>query len=259
MAVRKYAARLLDGRHTLGQAQELAHAAGMLSVVLAWLAHDLGEPQTALAYCADARAHGTAAGMGDVCAWADDAAATTCLYADQPQRAADYAFRGLTAATSTAARVRLAAQTARAQARSGNADAFVSARRLAHEAAAGLPPHASGLFSADQVRLLSFDATSYLALGQPRPARAAAEDAVTEYDSAAYRSPTRAAIAHLDLADAHAALGGLDVALTHGSIALRVQRHADAINTRAHHLANTLILKDSRSPAVQSFVQKLAH
>ncbi|MCM2424166.1 hypothetical protein [Streptomyces sp. RKAG293] len=258
MALRAYAARLLAGRHTLGQGQDLAHAAGMLSVVLAWLAQDLGQPRAALAYCADARAHGTAAAVGDVCAWADDAAATTCLYADQPHRAAQYAGRGLSTATSTSARVRLAAQTARAQARSGNTDAFTSARSLAHEAAAGLPQHASGLFSADQVRLLGFDATSYLALGKPRPARAAAEDAVAQYDTAVYRSPTRAAIAHLDLADAHAALGSLDAALAHGTIALRSDRPADAIHTRAQHLANVLTIKDPRSPAVQAFVQQLA-
>jgi hypothetical protein len=256
-ALRQQAATLLASRHTLAQDRSLTHAAGTLSAILAWLAHDLGDSHAALAYCTDARAHGLTADALDVCAWADDAAATIALYGNQPERAVRYATRGLAAAPAGPARVRLAAQAARAHARIGDEDAHTEARTTAYTAARALPVHARGLFSADQIRLVGFDATSYLALGQPQQALSAAQDAVAQYDTATDRSPTRAAIAHLDLAAAHAALSHWDDATVHGSIALHSVRTADAITARAHNLACSVLRQQPTTPAAHVFAQRL--
>ncbi|MGH7511165.1 MAG: helix-turn-helix domain-containing protein, partial [Gemmatimonadales bacterium] len=47
----------IRGRHTLKELQDLYVYAGCLSELLAWLAHDLGNPRTARAYAVDSYAH----------------------------------------------------------------------------------------------------------------------------------------------------------------------------------------------------------
>ncbi|MGP4004448.1 XRE family transcriptional regulator [Streptomyces sp. 8N706] len=239
--LRRLTAVFRAGRRTLVQDRELVRTGGMLSVVLAWLAHDLGDTDAAQAFATDARHHDLAAESGILCAWADDVAATVHLYGDRPKHAAECAARGLAAAPpGTAAHVRLAAQSARAHARAGHSDQFADNRRLAEQLAGALPLHASGLFSADQVRVLSFEATSYLALSRPRQALTAAEQAVAQYRRGPHLSPTRAVIAHLDLAAAHASLGDYEAAIEAGTRALDAPRPADAITRRARDLASSL-------------------
>ncbi|MEV8413955.1 hypothetical protein AB0P45_10135 [Streptomyces niveus] len=254
--LRRHTATLLDGHHTLVQQRHLLAHAGMLSVILAWLAHDMGRTDAALAYATDARAHGHAAESGEVTAWAEDLTSTVHLYTCQPALAATYAERGLAAAPArSTAWVRLAAQRARALALDGNAEDFTVARRAAHRAATAFPAHASGLFSADQVRLVSFDATSHLALHQPEQARRCAEDAIAQYTGAAGHSPTRAAIARLDLATAHATLGDIDAALDAARPALTSPRPAAAITGKAHALAHALTAH--HHPAVTEFTDRV--
>lgn len=255
-ALRHHTAMLLNGKATLAQRRELAQVGGMLSIILAWLAHDLGEPIAAHAYCIDARAHGQAAEAPELCAWADDTAATIALYSNRPAQALAAAQRGLSVAPQgTAARVRLASQVARAFARLGAESRFVAAHAVAHEASNALPAHASGLFSADAVRVISYDASSWLWLDQPERARRAAAEAVAEYGAAPYGvlSPTRMAIAHLDLAAACTALGEIEGAVDHGHQALNCGRIADAVVTRAEGLAHDLSDCGGGTASVRSF------
>jgi len=261
---RRQVARLLGGRHTLREGRALARAGGLLSVALAWLAHDLGDTAAAEAYCLDARLHGEHAELPEVCAWAEDCRATIALYDERPQDALQAALRGRSRAPGgTAAEIRLTAQVARASARAGRLDGFELAMTEARAAQRRLPAHAAGLFSADAARIDSFEASGARMLGRPDRAARAATAALEHYRAAApgpdgrHRSPTRLAIALLDLAGAHAACGDLDAALASGEEALSGGRPAEAIRVRGRQLASALLARDPRSPQVRAFADRL--
>ncbi|MGP3978982.1 XRE family transcriptional regulator [Streptomyces sp. 8N114] len=259
--VRAEVAQLMEGRHTLVQGRELARLAGMLSVVLGWLAHDMGAATAAEAWCRDGYAHGLQAEVPEVCAWADDARATICLYDDRPGQALAAAERGAAhAPAGSRAAARLAGQLSRTSAAAGRPDAFAAAHRTALRHVEQLPAHGAGLFGADAVRLRSFDASSYLALDQPGRALKAAEDAICQYRSVPYhqQSPTRMAIAQLDAAEAHAALGQIDAALALGKDALGCQRMVAAITSRTARLLHRLHPHRHRHPQIQEFARTTA-
>lgn len=73
---RQRLAQLIQGPHTLRQGRQLYTDAGWLSELLAWLAHDLGDPTAAAAYCVDAWQYGWQAEHDELCAWAMDAKAS---------------------------------------------------------------------------------------------------------------------------------------------------------------------------------------
>lgn len=85
-------------RHTLREGREIARHAGMLSVVLAWIAHDTGDHGAVSAFAADASAHGQQADAPEVTAWAEDVLATDALYNERPLDALAAATRGLAVA-----------------------------------------------------------------------------------------------------------------------------------------------------------------
>ncbi|WP_037574255.1 hypothetical protein [Phaeacidiphilus oryzae] len=258
---RRQVAALMSGRHTMREARELARCAGLLSVVLGWLAHDLGETVAAEAYCLDARLHGEHAELPEVCAWAEDCRSTVALYAERPEIALSAALRGRAyAPAGTRAEVRLVGQVARACARSGRADEFRVVMAEARGFQDRLPAHAVGLFSADAARISSFEASGQRMLGRPDRARRAAEEALRQYREAgvgapggAAGSPTRLAIALLDLAGARAAEGELEGAVEAGREALRSPRPAEAINVRAAQLAKTLLSTYRGARAAKEF------
>jgi len=86
--------------------------------------------------------------------------------------------------------------------------------------------------------LTSYPATACLWLGQAEQARRHAEDALRVYSTVApeSRSPSREAIARLDLALAHAQLGNLDDAAHLGSMALAGERIVTSVRARAGDL-----------------------
>jgi hypothetical protein len=242
---RRQVAALMSGRHTLREGRELARYAGMFSAVLGWLAHDLGDAVASEAYCLDARLHGEHAELPAVCAWAEDCRATVALYAERPEAALAAALRGRAyAPAGTAAEVRLTGQVARACARAGRAEQFRSELVGARAFRDRLPAHAVGLFTADAVRIWSFEASGHRMLGRPDRARPAAEAALRWYREAgvgAQGSPTRLAILLLDLAGVRAADGELDGAVEAGREALGGSRPAEAIRVRAAQLARELL------------------
>lgn len=226
-------------RHTLREGREIARHAGMLSVVLAWIAHDTGDHNAVMAFAADASAHGQQADTPEVSAWAEDVLATDALYDNRPLDALTAATRGLAVAPRTSdAAYRLTAQLARVHARLGNEDGYHEAARRTTECRPRLPQCRSGLFGFDSAGIDSFNASSLLWLGRPQEAHDAAAAAIEQYRSmvAPAAAPTRLAVAELDLALAHAALGDPDEAVRAGQAALAGVRVVDAILDRARQL-----------------------
>lgn len=226
---------LIAGQHTLREGRELYRHAGWLSVILAWLSNDLGDPVAAEAHCLDAWEHGWQAEDNEICAWAMDAKATIFTYSNQPSGARDAAGRGVQHAPGgSAAAVRVSAQLARAYAKLGQLDQFEDVLKDARCKLDQLDRHSSGLFSADAGRLASYAASSYIWLGQPGKAVPYAQEALAFYRDAApsERSPTREAISRLDLALAHAELGHPDDAAEQIERALSSERITGSILSR---------------------------
>ncbi|WP_256177759.1 tetratricopeptide repeat protein [Kitasatospora aureofaciens] len=239
---------LLKARHTHEQGRELLAYAGWLSELLAWLAHDLGSSRAGLAFANDAFVHGQQAGHGELCAWAMDAAASINLYEHRADRALNAARRGLTQAPAThPLTVRLHAQAARAAAADGDSEGFTASLRAAEDAHKFLPVRMAHRFGLDPLPLADYALTSYPAtaciwLGQAENARRHAEHALQVYEAApaASRSPSREAIARIDLALAHAQLGAPDDAVALGAEALDSDRVVDSVRNRANDLTTYL-------------------
>jgi tetratricopeptide (TPR) repeat protein len=257
---------LIKGPHTQRQGRELFAYAGWLSELLAWLAHDLGHARAGLAFATDAFVHGLEAGHGELCAWAMDASASINLYEHRPAKALDAAQAGLRQAPAThPLTVRLNAQAARAAAADGDAEGFQRAFQAAEEAHRLLPVRIPRRFGLDPLPLADYALTSYPAtacvwLGQADRARQHAEDALATYEAAPAesRSPSREAIARIDLALAHAQLGDPDDAVALGYQALDSARVVDSVLGRAGDLASFLSRRYPRQAAVEGLRERLA-
>lgn len=266
MDYRRKVDALLKGRHTHRQERELLAFAGWLSELLAWLAHDLGDAGTGLAFATDAFVHGQQAGHGQLCAWAMDASASINLYEQRPGKARAAALKGLTEAPAIhPLTVRLHAQAARAAAADGDADGFTTAYRAAEDAYRLLPPRSPRRFGMDVLpladyALTSYPATSYIWLGQAEEARQHAEQALATYEAApaASRSPSREAIARIDMALAHALLGDPDDAVALGHQALDSARVVDSVRHRAGDLTSYLTRRYPRQAAIEGLCERLA-
>ncbi|UQI45946.1 tetratricopeptide repeat protein [Streptomyces sp. HU2014] len=258
--------RFLKDDHTHRQERDLRAFAGWLSELLAWLAHDLGNARTGLAFATDAFVQGQQAGHGQLCAWAMDAAASINLYEQRPARAREAALKGLAEAPAGhPLTVRLHAQAARAAAADGDAEGFTTAFQAAEDAHRLLPPRSPRRFGMDvaplaDYALTSYPATSFIWLGQAEQARQHAEHALATYEAApaASRSPSREAIARIDLALAHAQLGDPDDAVVLGHQALDSARVVDSVRSRAGDLTTFLTRSYPRQAAVEGLRERLA-
>ncbi|MCR8575776.1 tetratricopeptide repeat protein [Streptomyces sp. Isolate_219] len=266
MDYRRKVNSLLKAKHTHQQERELLAFAGWLSELLAWLAHDLGDARTGLAFATDAFVHGQQAGHGQLCAWAMDASASINLYEQRPAKARNAALRGLTEAPADhPLTVRLHAQAARAAAADGDTEGFTTAFHSAEDAHRLLPPRSPRRFGMDVMpladyALTSYPATSFIWLGQAEQARRHAEHALATYEAApeASRSPSREAIARIDLAIAHAQLGDPDDAVALGHQALGSARVVDSVRHRAGDLTSFLTRRYPRQSAVEGLREHLA-
>ncbi|MGH3854143.1 MAG: tetratricopeptide repeat protein [Pseudonocardiaceae bacterium] len=230
---------LIAGQHTLREGRELYRYAGWLGVILAWSSNDLGDPVTAEAHCLDAWEHGWQAEDHEICAWAMDVKATISKDSNRPSAAKDAAERGLKhAPRGSAAAVRASAQLARAYARLGQADQVQKVLKDTQTRFRQLDHQNSGLFAVDFGRLAGYAASSYIWLGQPDKAVSYAKEAVVFYRDGglSVRSPTREAIARLDLARAHAELGKPDDAAEQVERALSSERITGSVLRRVDDL-----------------------
>ncbi|MFF9436503.1 hypothetical protein ACF1BP_22520 [Streptomyces sp. NPDC014735] len=251
---------LTHHRHTLREGRELTRLAGMLSVILAWIAHDLGEDELTRAYCDDAWAQGIEAEALDVCAWSEDVRCTHALYAGRPYDALAAATRGLSVAPAgNRVALRLTAQLARLNARLKNRSAFTDVMAQVRTHSDRLPLHRSGLFDLDAAVLASYEASSLIWLGDHREAVVAAEVAIGHYRAMPQPqlAPTRLAIAQLDLALAHTALGIPEQAVSAAREALGGGRIVDSVRRRSEHLEYRLRLRYPELRAVRDFGEEL--
>ncbi|MEO3976836.1 tetratricopeptide repeat protein [Streptomyces sp. CAU 1734] len=260
-AHRRHARTLLrERRHTPRQDRELAHHAGMLTVTAAWIAHDHGHRPLVQQLCDEARELADRARAPQVAAWAEDVRATDALYAGHPRHALTAITRGLaTAPRDSHPAIRLTAQLARVHARLGNRDAFTEAAAAAHRHRAALPLHGAGLFAVDAVRIISYDASSHLWLGDHERARTAATEAITHYQATPgpTRAPTRLAIAQLDLATAQTALGEPEAAVATARQALTGDRTVQSVRGRARQLDAHLHRHHPGLPLVRDFTEEV--
>jgi hypothetical protein len=263
-AYRSRVDELIRGRHTLKELQELYVYAAWLSELLAWLAHDLGNSRTARAYALDCFTYADEVGHGELCGWASDAVASIAMYSGYPTSAVSAAIRGTTkVSTSHPLAVRLHAQAARAHARLGQREPyetlFGEAQRL-HER---LPARAPIRFTIDTGTLASYAMTAYPAsayawLGDFGTARTYGEAALIVHESApsASRSPSREAIARLDLATALVHLGTPDEAVALGDQALTSTRVVSSVLLRAGDLDRALVSRYTKLSCVREFHER---
>ena len=272
LAYRRKVHRLLASRHTLAERRELYGVAGWLSELLAWLADDLGDAETAEAYAIDSYQHAEQAGHGELCAWACDAHASIALHAGRPGRALAAAERGIARApVGHPLAVRLHAQVVRAHGRLGNRDGCRTALRQTTDAYDRLPAVALGRQRLDTVHLAGYAVTAYpaaafLALGDRTGERADYTEAYRHASQAvalhatpgSERPPSRAreAIAYLDLALACAALGDIDQAHHHGMRALETPRLVDSVRARAADLASALQRSHPTLPVTVEYAER---
>ncbi|MGH8899083.1 MAG: hypothetical protein ACRDZ4_19180 [Egibacteraceae bacterium] len=233
--------RLIGGPHTLREGRQLYVYAGWLSELLAWLAVDVGSVTTAQVYGRDAWRHGWQAGHDELCAWAMEAKASIAWYDNQPHRALEAAVRGAQhAPAGHPVAIMLAAKAVPAHARLRQREGFEGALRQAVGLHERLPARPPTLFGEDTAQFASyaltcFAATSCNALGLPEQARRHAVDALGLLTTApeGYRSPTREAIACIDLGLALIPLGSPDEACDLGRQAFSSEPVAFAVRARA--------------------------
>ncbi|MFC7732458.1 hypothetical protein [Actinomadura keratinilytica] len=263
-AYRLWVAELIDGPRTLKEARELYVCAAWFSETLAWLAHDLGDPLGAEAWAIDAFEHAEQAGHDELCAWATDAMASIAIYNNRPARALAAAQRGIAkAAARHPLAVRLRAQAARAHARLGDRDAVKEMFRQAGEVYERLPARAPLRFDTSTGHLATFAMTSYPAsayiwlgdaecgdFAQARTYAQAAIDAQLALPAAS-RSPSREAIARIDLAIALTKLGEPEQAAALGQQALGTSRLVDSVRSRAGDLEHVLTVHYPDLPVVR--------
>jgi transcriptional regulator with XRE-family HTH domain len=258
---RRHVQELIRGRHTLTEGRELYVYAAWLDETLAWLAHDLGDPLAAQAYAIDCFEYADQAGHDELCAWATDAMASIAMYANHPAQAATAARRGIRKApVSHPLAVRLRAQAARAHARLGQReeceDLLAEARELYDKLPAKLPRRCTvdtGVLA--EYALTAYPASSYLWLSDFEKASRHAEEAVAVHEAAPAesRSPSREAIARIDLGIALAELGSPDEAVGQGLRALASPRLVSSVLARAGELDATIVGRYPGLPEAQQF------
>jgi len=266
---RGYRARVAEmtaGSRTLRELRELYAYAGWLSEKLAWLSHDLGDPMAAEAWAVDSFAHAEEAGHGELCAWAMDAMASIAIYTGRPQKAVTAERAGIARAPAGhPLAVRLRAQAARAHARLGQRGDCEGLLREAADLYGRLPARAPMRFALDTGTLAGYAMTAYAsssyiwlgdaARGDFENARRHAQEAVAAHEAApaADRSPSREAIARIDLGMALAALGEPDQAAALGRAALASPRLVDSVCSRAGDLDRALAARHGDAAGVRDF------
>jgi tetratricopeptide (TPR) repeat protein len=263
-AAHAYRARveeLMGGPCTLREKRDLYICAAWLSEALAWLAHDLGSPVTAEAYAIDAYEHAVQAGHDELCAWAADALASIALYTNRPQHALAVARKGVAKApTRHPLAVRMRAQVARAHARLGQREECEQALTEAGQLYERLPARSPERSGIDTGVLASYAVTAYPAscyvwLGDFEKAERYGRDAVAAHENApsGSRSPSREAIARIDLGMALAGGGVPDEAAALGCQALGSGRVVDSVRTRAGDLDTMLMGRYPTHETVRTF------
>ena len=254
--------------HTLRQGRDLYSYAGWLSELLARLARDLGTLALAEAYGIDAYQHGWQAEDHELCAWAMRWKASNALYNHRPEAALSAALKGAThAPTRHPIGPLLLAQAARAYARLNRWEDFESALREAMDLHERLPARSPTRFGQDVSpdlvplpdQLVDYAASSYVWLGLAKDAQRYAEHTLQliNAEPADSRSPSREAIARIDLGLARTALAAPDEACALGHQALSCEPPAGhPVHVRALELDALLQRRYPDLPQVAAFHER---
>ncbi|GLZ14732.1 hypothetical protein Acsp04_49670 [Actinomadura sp. NBRC 104425] len=265
-AYRVRVAELIDGPRTPEESRELFVCAAWLSEILAWMAQYLGDPLAAEAWATDAYHHAEQAGHDVLCAFASDALASIAIYSNQPARALAAAQRGIAKAPARhPLSVRLRTQAARSHARLGDRDGFQEMFRQASDLHERLPARPPLRIVMETGSLAAFGMTghtaeAYIWLGDTEwgdfaRARHHAQNAL-DIELAwpdQSKSPSRTAMARLDLALALAGLAEPEEAAELGRQALNTSRLLAAVRRRAGELDRVLNERYRGLGAVQDF------
>jgi hypothetical protein len=156
--------------------------------------------------------------------------------------------------------VALRSQAARAYARQGQRAGCAELLAEAQDLHERLPTRPPGRLSVDDTMVASRAIASRISssciwLADYHQAETHARAALAVYESTApaNRSPSREAVAHIDLSTALVHLGSLDEAIAHGSQALSSGRLTDTVLTRAGELDRALMTCFPQETIAQSF------
>ncbi|MGW4425199.1 hypothetical protein [Streptosporangium sp. NPDC004631] len=264
-AYRQRVDQLIRSPHTLKEGRELFVYAGWLSETLAWLAYELSNPVAARAYAIDSFEYADQAGHDELYAWAANVTASISMNARRPDLAISAARRGMTKTPADhVLTLRLSVQAARAHAHLGQRAECESLLHSAEEIYGRLPARAAGRFGIDMGALAAghtmtdYPAAAYISLGDFEKARQRAEAAVATHESKPIeiRSPSREAIARIDLGIALAGLGSPDEAIAMASQALESPRIVERVHSRAAYLDEVLTARYPGMKDVEEFHQR---
>ncbi|MGH4017614.1 MAG: hypothetical protein ACRDSL_27575, partial [Pseudonocardiaceae bacterium] len=248
--------------------QDLYVYAGCLSELLAWLAHDLGNPRTARAYAVDSYAHAEQAGHGELCGWAADAMTAIATYSEDPAGAVQVARKGIAQVpTAHPLAIRLRAKAARAYARLGDREKFETVFAEAGRLLDQMPTQTPTRFTLDTATMASYaiaahPAQAYLWLEDFPAAKTHGEAALAVHESAppGGSSTGRGAMARLVLATALVHLGAPDEAIALGNEALASSTcAANFVRAHARDLDAALVSRYPTLACVRDFHEQYRH
>ncbi|TMR96811.1 tetratricopeptide repeat protein [Nonomuraea basaltis] len=259
--------QLIAGPHTLKEERELFVYAGWLSEILAWLAHDLGDPLTGEAYAIDCFEHADQAGHDELCGWPPTRWLPLRCTPDSPP-APSPPRRAASPASRQATRWRCGCTPSAHAATRGSATGTPSKTTSIRLTVCGTPCPAAPLARPDGTdtgplatyAMTTYTALSFIWLGDYERARHHAERAVEAHEATpiGQRSLSREAIAYLDLGIALACLGSPKEAAALGLRALASPRLVASVRARATELTTTLATRHPGTSHTAQFQAALA-
>jgi tetratricopeptide (TPR) repeat protein len=255
--------RLLDGRTTLAQHQELLVDAGWLAALLSCLHYDLGEGGSAELYRRMARQLGEQAGHGEMVSWSWEIAAWFALVGGRYDDAISLSEAALGHAGATSAAVQLSLQAGRAYARMGDDKRARSMLETGRRVLGRLPApeHPEHHFVFDGAKYEFYVATILTWLkSDDIAAEEHAREVVAQCRDKHGRIlwPTRLGTTQLNLGLIATRRTDLEEAVAHGKAALRLKRRSAEFLPRALELHAELEAKYPKERRTSELREMLA-
>ncbi|MCG5220318.1 helix-turn-helix domain-containing protein [Streptosporangium sp. KLBMP 9127] len=222
--------RLLSGRITLDQHQELLVITGWLTALLGCVHYDLGEREEAETARRAAYEMGRQVGHGELMGWAYEMSAWFALVEGRYEDVVTAARMGQATAGQSSAMVQLTLQEARGLARIGDRREADKALTRGADVLGKLPipGNSDHHFVFDHSKWVFYAATCYTWLEDDDRAEEHAIETIqmhTRPDGTS-NAPMRVADAHIDLGIVHARRGNLDAAVDQGMAAFDIDRRS---------------------------------
>ena len=228
MALLHMTARLRAGRLTYAEHRELLHSAGWLALLLGCVEYDMGLTAVAEVSREAAASIGRETENGEIQAWAHEMACWFALTQGRLHEVAEYARAGRALAPNSGVSVQLAAQEAKALARTGDSTGTHAALDVGRRLLDGLPKptHPEHHFVVDPNKWDFYAMDCYRVAGDDGRATEHATEVTRlgRLPDGSERWPMRTAEAHITLAVAAARQAELDRAVDEASTALDSER-----------------------------------